>query len=356
MQLVNLLAAERNGRYEHEVLLVRDGPLARRFRNLAPTTVLGKRGKVDPRFYLRLVAALRRSRPQILHTWTETPNFWGPSAAHLAGVPHVVMAETAVSEPKAAPLRLIEWANYRLADKVVGCCRAVASSAVSRGAPSRRTGVVYLGVDAPEPDDGSERVPYLVLMLGRFDPRKGHEVLLDAIPQVLAQVPAAHFVLAGPAGSPQTRQIKAIVQQRIRDLGLQERVDVLDAVDAAANLRRATLLVLPSLSEGLPNVVLEAFAHSVPVVATAVGGVPELVTDGDSGWIVPPGRPSALAAALIAALGNPGEAQRRGERGRCRVEALTLGASVAAWTEVYDQVRGVSAATAPESGRAMPWR
>src|SRR5829696_6872974 len=79
IQLVNLLAAEGNGRYVHEVLCVRDGPLVRQFQKLAPTTVLAKRGKVDPAFYVRLVAALRRSRAQILHTWTETPNLWGPS-------------------------------------------------------------------------------------------------------------------------------------------------------------------------------------------------------------------------------------------------------------------------------------
>lgn len=356
IQLVNLLAAESNGPYMHEVLCVRDGPLVRQFQKLALTTVLDKHGKVDPKFYLRLVTALRRSRPQILHTWTETPNLWGPSAAYLAGVPHVVMAETALSDPKAIPLRLVDWANYRLADKIVGCCQAVASSAVGRGAPSERTSVVYLGVDVPAPYDGSERVPGLVLMLGRFDPRKGHDVLLDAIPQVLARVPGAHFALAGPAGSPETRRIKAIVQQRVRELGLRERVEVLDAVDAATHLRRATLLVLPSHSEGLPNVVLEAFAYSVPVVATAVGGIPEVVTDGDTGWIVPPGKSARLAAALVQALNDPDEARRRGERGRRRVEALTLGASLAAWSAVYDQVRGVSGAASavPDSGRAIP--
>jgi len=74
-----------------------------------------------------------------------------------------------------------------------------------------------------------------------------------------------------------------------------------------------SLLVLPSLSEGMPNVILEAFAYKTPVVATAVGGVPELVKDGETGWLVPPRDPHALAQAIREALSNPEEARRRAE-------------------------------------------
>jgi glycosyltransferase involved in cell wall biosynthesis len=95
----------------------------------------------------------------------------------------------------------------------------------------------------------------------------------------------------------------------VETLDLQQAVTFLgERADARQIIGALDLLVLPSLTEGLPNVVLEAFAYKTPVVATAVGGVPELVKDGETGWLVPPRDPHALAQAILDALSNPEEA------------------------------------------------
>jgi glycosyltransferase involved in cell wall biosynthesis len=94
------------------------------------------------------------------------------------------------------------------------------------------------------------------------------------------------------------------------------------------------LLVLSSLSEGMPNVVLEAFAYKTPVVATAVGGVPELVIDGETGWLVPPRDPHALAQAILDALANPEEARRRAENAyKHLLENFTVEKQVDKWEQ-----------------------
>ena len=101
------------------------------------------------------------------------------------------------------------------------------------------------------------------------------------------------------------------------------------------------LLVLPSYTEGLPNVVLEAFAAGVPVVATAVGGTPEVVEDGVSGWLVPPGDPAALARRILDVLGHEERRRTMGERGRARIRSqFTFEAQSLLYQELFAELTG----------------
>ncbi|NSW78202.1 MAG: glycosyltransferase [Chthonomonadetes bacterium] len=144
--------------------------------------------------------------------------------------------------------------------------------------------------------------------VGRLSKEKGFDFLLRAFVDVHRAHPDTVLVIAGDG----------IERERLRRLA--KRLDMelharfLGEIPNGAQLISGlNLLVLPSLSEGMPNVVLEAFAYKTPVVATAVGGVPELVKDGETGWLVPPRNPHALAQAIRDALSNPEEARRRAE-------------------------------------------
>ncbi|MGQ9880692.1 MAG: glycosyltransferase family 4 protein [Armatimonadota bacterium] len=148
----------------------------------------------------------------------------------------------------------------------------------------------------------------LIAGVGRLSPEKGYRYLVEAFTQVVHEHPHTRLILAGDGIERQ--RLQGLVHQ----LKLTDKVVMLGEIPNGAQLiSSARLLVNPSLTEGIPNVILEAFAYKTPVVATAVGGVPELVKDGETGWLVPPRDPRALAQAIREALSNPEEAQRRAE-------------------------------------------
>ena len=157
--------------------------------------------------------------------------------------------------------------------------------------------------------------PFIVAA-GRLSPEKGFDVLVEAAKRVVTVEPTARFVLFGDG--PDRDSLAA----RIRDLHLTAvfampgRSDDLDGF-----LPWADLVVLPSFTEGLPNVALEAAAASVPIVATAVGGTPEVVEDGRTGHLVPPGDPAALARRMIDLCANATARREMGDAGRRRMEA-----------------------------------
>ena len=174
-----------------------------------------------------------------------------------------------------------------------------------------------------------EGPPGYLLFVGRLRIRKGVEVLLEA----LREVPGAVLRIAGNG------EHRAALERAAEGLG--PAVTFLGTRDAAqvrTLLRGAAALVVPSIYEGMPLVVLEAMAAGVPVVASAVSGIPEVVVDGETGWLVPPEDPAALARALAAVLADPGEARRRGEAGRRRVaERYRPAVAAASWRAAIER-------------------
>ncbi|MEK7773531.1 MAG: glycosyltransferase family 4 protein [Deltaproteobacteria bacterium] len=197
---------------------------------------------------------------------------------------------------------------------------------VEKGIPSDRVVSVPTGIDLKRfnldaaPDtlrrelglDGDTPVVGTVAILRR---KKGHHVLLEAIPEVLREVPGAVFVFAGDG--PQ----RGNIEDRINALGISRRVRLLGLrTDVPAVLKGLDLFVLPTLQEALGTSILEASAMGRAVVATRVGGVPEAVADDVTGVLVPPEDPPALAAAVIRLLKDAELRRGMGERGREMVE------------------------------------
>jgi glycosyltransferase involved in cell wall biosynthesis len=196
---------------------------------------------------------------------------------------------------------------------------------------------------AIEPVNGVEGEPGYLLFVGRLRIRKGVEVLLEALRDL--RHPSVRLRIAGDG------EHRERLERRAAELELGEAVVFLGSCDAG-RVRRllagAAALVVPSIYEGMPLVVLEAMAAGVPVVASAVSGIPEVVVDGETGWLVPPENPQALAAALDEVLTGPAEARRRGEAGRRRVdERFRPSVAAARWREV---VRATPAGRASEFG------
>lgn len=167
-----------------------------------------------------------------------------------------------------------------------------------------------------------------VVFVGRLDPVKGVPLLLEAFARIRARHPGARLTVAGDGRS------KARLMARAQALGLGDAVrfpGYLEESQVADLLAGADMLVLPSFAEGLPVVLMEALAAEVPVVATQIAGVPELVRDGVSGLIVPPGDEVALAGAIDRLLSDPDLCARMGAAGRARVLARHDIATEARW-------------------------
>lgn len=164
---------------------------------------------------------------------------------------------------------------------------------------------------ASPPDPG--RPPRILFMGGFANPVKGGSVLVEALPALGAACPRARVDLAGPGEPPPAL---ATGQGHVRWLGW------LDEDAKRAALAAADLFVLPSTSEGLPVALLEAMAHGKGIVATRVGGVPEVMEHGRQGLLVPPGDPGALARALAELAGDPGRARALGAGARWRAAEL----------------------------------
>ena len=174
----------------------------------------------------------------------------------------------------------------------------------------------------------------LVLTVGRFTHQKGYDVLLNAVPAVLDHVPGARFLWVGDGGL--QGELTAEVERR----GLAGAVRLLGRrADVPALMAAADVLVLPSRFEGLPLVVLEAFASGLPVVATRVVGTEEAVCDSETGWLVVPEDPAALTAAVLEALCDTAEAARRARAARADFDARWTADRMAADTaRLYDEL------------------
>lgn len=245
-------------------------------------------------------------------------------------------------------VRAFEWLDQRtlrLHDAVVIVSESQRSRVVRAGVRADRVFLVRNGVDLqrlPAPISAHAlraelRLPReatLVGAVGRLGVEKGQSVLIDAFARLAGARPQLHLVLIGDG--PEKLALATAAAAR----GVQDRVHLLGLrTDGAQLIGALDLLALPSYTEGLPNVVLEAFAYGTPVVASAVGGVPELVTAGETGWTVAPGQPEALAAALSEALDNPAEARRRAGMAHVRVSAeFSAEEQARAWLAAYRSV------------------
>ena len=279
-------------------------------RPVAPRDLLG---------VVELTLLLRRLQPQIVHASSSKAGVLGRVAARLAGVPVRVFtvhgwASSAHTGKRARLYRLAERAVRPLTTATICVCESERAAGVAAGAcDPRRTFVIYTGIDAtPRPRARpGEGVPAIV-SVGRFQAPKDAISLVRAL-AVLGGEHRAALVGDGPD--------RAAAVTEARRLGVEDAVGFEgERHDVPEILASSHIFVLSSRSEALPVSILEAMAAGLPVVATRVGGVPELVVDGETGLLVPAGDTRALAAALQRLVDDPDLRVRLGAAGRARVE------------------------------------
>jgi glycosyltransferase involved in cell wall biosynthesis len=302
--VLRLAAEQRAAGHRPTIFALRGGPLLPEARAAGLDVVVGAGGFA--RRVASMLAAMALARPQIIHAHNPTSLHYAVAAKLLTGA-RVLMTDHA--QGHGLP-RMPTGIERRTVDAIVAVSRHTATLPI---APefAERTVVIHNGVQVPEAPAGEIRERaraglgvahrFVGVMPASLKPIKGHRVLLQSVAALTRQGIPLTMLLAGEGPE------QAELQQLARRLQLtDEDVRFLGfRADVAELLHAADFMVLPSLSEGLPLSVLEAMIHGAPVVASRVGGIPEVVTDGVSGMLVPPGDDRALAAAIATLHASP---------------------------------------------------
>ena len=303
-------------------------------------------GSWGPLYVASLAPLVPRYRGKIdvvLASWAYPDGFAGVVLARMLGAPAVVKLHGSDINHNArlpGPRRQLAWALPRAA-KVVAVSRALADEVAALGVARERISLVMNGVDGElfRPRDRAEaraelglpaRGP-IALYVGNLKETKGVLDLAAAWERLAPTVPDGHLVVIG--GGDQKARLDELAGRLPRMAVLGPR----PLAEAARYMAACDVLTLPSWAEGTPNVVLEALASGRRVVATAVGGIPDLVRDATLGELVPPRDPATLAQALGRALAHsydPDEVARRGARGGWKTSAAQLAGVLAEAAEL----------------------
>jgi glycosyltransferase involved in cell wall biosynthesis len=252
-------------------------------------------------------------RIALVHTTELYSNIFGLPAAALAHVP-VRIANRRGINPDKTPLQIaMQRAAYGFAHRVVANSRAAAERLEREHVPKRKITVVPNGLDLRQfsPHARTASLPRKVIVVANLRRIKGHDVLIDAAAIVLKRFPDARFEIVGDGPE------HASLLERVRAHGIQHAFMFLGHCDdVAARLAAADIFALPSRSEALPNAVLEAMAAGLPIVASAVGGIVELIVDRRTGLLVPSGDPVLLAARLCELMEDSSLGWRIGDAAR----------------------------------------
>jgi len=323
---------------------VRGGALARRVDPERCRVVeLGDKLGGDYRLYFKLAREFRRHRIHIAHTHSWATVMEGIVGARLARVPIVIHGEHGTMKTATKLHIQIQRLLWRTADQMLSVSNVLRENLHRRfDFPRDKIRVVANGVDLARFTLASQGRDYKTRLglpanaltfgaVGRVVPVKAYPIFLQAAKLVFNEIPHAHLVIVGDG--PQLEELVRLADEQ----QIANRVHFLGArKDVPEILRGLDVFVLSSESEGLSNTILEAMASDRPVIATAVGGNPELVVDGETGLLVPPNDPPAMAAAILKLLRDPESRRQMGGRGRQRVEEkFSLDVMVRNYANVY---------------------
>jgi glycosyltransferase involved in cell wall biosynthesis len=306
---------------------------------------------------LSLLTHLRADHVDVLHAFLFHSNLLGRMIGCVARVPAVIASERSVESSKAAWRVWADRLTWRLADRWTANAQEVSRVLQRREkVDPDRIEVIPNGIDlayfAAPVSASAFRSRYrldvqdrVVLCAGRLDPMKGQHTLLEAFHVVLQDEPDARLCLVGDG------PLRPALERRAGELKLGDRVVFAGTLaDVRCAFAAAELLVLPSVEEGLPGIVMEAQAAGVPVVATAVGGTPELIQHDRTGLLVPPRDSVALAAAILRLLRSRELCQRLSAAAGAGIQNLSTERMVDATVVMYQAL--LSRQSAPAGAEA----
>jgi sugar transferase (PEP-CTERM/EpsH1 system associated) len=354
--IVNLVNRLDPARYRHTIIALTE-VTDLRSRITAPNVdlvAMAKRPGHDPRAYLRLLRCLRRTRPAIVHT-RNVGTLDTVFVSRLAGVPVRVHGEHGWDmhdlHGRSRKYRLLRRMCAPLVKRFVAVSSDLATwLSESTGISRDRITHIVNGVDCqrfrPDPQERSRRtrefgVPSGAIVIGtvgRLEMVKGQDQLLRAWPSITRRAAAAgrqvRLLLVGDGGR------RAALESLARELDIDATVIFAGmCANVAEILQTMDVFVLPSLNEGISNTVLEAMATGLPVVATRVGGNPELITDGVTGYLVDPGETEQLATAVATLVQDDALRSRMSAASRRQtLERFSLETMVRRYDELYREL------------------
>ena len=317
------------------VILFNEGRLEKEIESLGiPVRVFPESQWGSGKIFFELVREFKKSNIRIIHTHKYKDTILAAPAAKLCGIPHVVRTVHGLREPfdglqafKMSCYEAIERTVHRsCVDSIIGVSSQIAARYKADGEVSRVT-CIRNGIDLEgksvqvnrwqiRKDLGIDSETCLIGTVGRLTPVKGIPYLLDAARILLRQGANVKVLVVGDGSIRQDLLAQAGnlgVGERVVFLGHREDTDVL--------LQALDIFVLPSLSEGIPMALLEAMAASRPIVASRVGGIPEIIEDGVEGYLVEPMDVNNLAERCRRLIESPDVARKMGEQGRKRVNS-----------------------------------
>jgi glycosyltransferase involved in cell wall biosynthesis len=308
------------------------------------------------REFMKVIAPMarfiREQRIDVIHCILPNAYFYGTIAALLAGRTNIVMSRLSLNHyQKTMPFYFTAERKFlhRFLKVAVGNANSVLDDLIEEGIPSRKLFLLYNGIVVDEYRPSAERrararkmlglesETLVVTAVGNLHPYKGHADLISALSRIAEDLPQPWRLLV--AGSDRAGH-ELVLRRMISEFGLDERVALLGHRDDVPEiLTAADIHVMPSHEEGLPNSIIEAMASGLPIVASRVGGIPELVIEGENGLLVEPRDSASLAMALLALARDDDRRAVIGAANEARVRAqFSLDKSVLRYEELYESL------------------
>ncbi len=323
----------------HQVLVATPArsPLSQKVRQSnIPSLPFTQRNEFSPLAFGQLWRILHKGDFDVIHSNTPRVILSAGLASRLCRVP-VRVSSRRVNFPLRSPLSRLKynWAQ----EQIITVSASVRDTLLRGGVRPERIRVIYEGVDVDridllKPSPLTTKNGLVVGTVAHMSPEKGHDILLQAASELVLQFPHITFVLVGGG------QLASKLARKTTQLGIEDNVIFTGfRSDSEALVKNFDIFCLPSLSEGLSSAILVAMANRLPVVATAVGGITELVLDGQTGFLVAPSHPGNLASALSKLIQSPRLRQQMGDAARRRVEeSFTLERKLDQTEKLYRQL------------------
>jgi len=333
--LVKLITYWKNHELKHCVIAFNNGPLKSKFKKLSiEPIILSKKHSYDICFLIHLLKIINKINPDIIHCRNGlTAINYGGLCAKFLKIPLICSIHGHTSFlKKNFGLKFSTWIMKHSAF-VIAVSHSIKKELITRGIPKQKIKVIHNGIFI---NNEIKKIPKnsnnpTIVSVGSLRLIKGHKFLILAIKEIIKEIPNVKLLIIGDG--PLKKNLESLVIQ----LELNNNISFLGRRDDVLQIMSTSdLVVLPSLSEGISNVLLEAMLAKKPIVATKVGGNPEVVVNKKTGLLVEKENPSALAKAIIKLLKNPELRYKMGENGYKRVKTyFDINKTIAEYEKVY---------------------
>ncbi len=320
------------------VCLEKKGELAPQYHHL-DIIELNKESGISTKIIRQLVHLTKEFKIDIIHTHNPSPHFYGAISGFLSRRP-VIHTKHGRNYPASQRKVWLNKISSYLTTKIVAVSQNAADVCIDvEKIPSRMVSVILNGADTnlfcpAANDDENERMPVRIGIVARLSAEKDHQTLLGACKLLACHGDDFHLEIIGDG------PLRSTLEKTVKTLGLDKHVSFSGMRhDVPELLRQLDIFVLSSTTEGISLTLLEAMASKLPIVATDVGGNPEVVIDGETGYIVPPQNPAAMANKLLLLINDVNLRRQMGKKGRERVVAqFSIKETAQKYEDLYREV------------------